>query len=156
MKRGYHWIGLLPDGRCALLYADPILKKTHTEIATFDTHIEAIRYCRLKRITLASTQKPPHAELRILQRDLPRNQQLVYDALLRRADQSGLAKATIGELLAETGIGDRAMLYAVLNTLYLKGAAARVESGWGDTPSTYLVKAKKPPSEEGGAKGKTI
>jgi len=151
MQRGYHWIGNLPDGRYALLYADPVLKKTHTEIATFTAHIDAIKYCRKNRITLATAQRLMAGAPKMLTRELPRNQQLLYDALLNRADDQGIARGTARELMSEARIKDRSMFSAVMNTLYFKGFVTRTEAGWGDEPSTYqLAKQKKPPSEEDG------
>ncbi len=149
MKRGFHWIGELPDGRYALLYADPILKKTHTEIATFAARIDAIRYCRTNRILLATAENS-RGPLRIRNEELPRNQQRLYDALQQRADKDGFIRVTARELMLDTDIKDRSMLRAVMNTLYTKGLAERVEAGWGDEPTTYRIKQKKPPSEEGG------
>jgi hypothetical protein len=52
MKRGFHWLAQLPDGQFIILYADPVLKGVHRQIAVFETEKEAISHARKSRFEL--------------------------------------------------------------------------------------------------------
>lgn len=140
MERGYHWIGRLPSGKYALLYADPVLKKTHTQVGLFDTHIDAVRHCRINHIGLETLLAPARKSPVIPSGELPRNQSKVYHALLGLADAKGVARATNPNLLAITKLANVGVLIAVLNSLYRKGLVQRIESGYGDAiPYVYQL-----------------
>lgn len=144
-ERGYHWIGHLPDGRCVLLYADPILKKTHTEVAPpFATHLDAIRYCRKQRIRLESTAIADGARLAPLssklwmKNRLTPNQARTLAVLTVKADGAGVALATISELTEAAQVTE-GTARSVLLSLCAKGYIARTKFGFGKEPSTYQV-----------------
>ena len=78
MLTGFHWIGHLPDGKCVVLYADPVLKKTHTEVSpVFSAHIDAIRHCRkhhirLEPVAMAEGARPSPVTYNLKNRLTPR------------------------------------------------------------------------------------
>jgi len=144
-ERGYHWIGHLPDGRCVLLYADPILKKTHTEMAPpFATHLDAIRYCRKQHIRLESTAIADGARIAppkpggVWSKRLTPNQARTLAALTVKADSTGVAFATIPEMV-ETAQMPEGTVRAILVSLCAKGYIARTKLGYGKDPSTYQI-----------------
>lgn len=154
MQRGFYWIAQLPKGQYALLYADPVMKAVHTQVAVFSTHLDAIRHCRKNRITLATLEnQSPKAPKKLGDEELPRLQKMVYVALLGLCDERGIAKITHSELQEACGMTHRPNMVATLNSLMRKGLVARLESGWGEEPYTYQLysrQQKKPPPEGSG------
>lgn len=60
MKRGFHWLAQMPDGKYVILYADPILKTIHRQIGLFEDAVEARAFARKSHITL---DEPPEIKI---------------------------------------------------------------------------------------------
>ncbi len=154
MMGGFYWIGHLPNGQCAVLHNDPVLKKVHTEIIRLPSHPEAIRYCRKHDIRLASVAMAEGVgrPLKAPEEDkfaLPPSQAKLYLTMLALADSQGFVSTTIASLSQATGVPEGSIFYS-MNSLYKKGYVTRTEAGYGSKPSTFQVKKLEHKAQKNG------